>query len=233
MASGIYRIINRLNEKSYIGSSQNISRRWYLHRAALRRNRHHSVYLQRAWNKYGEAAFEFELIRLADPSQLLIEEEKAIVEFQPEYNVGGVSGGDLISRHPHREAICQKISLAIKKRYASMSADERDKLALRKSRNPNWRGGRTFCKCGARKPGSAASCQKCRDMTSSGNPFYGKTHSAESKRKMSEALKGKRPANARRVVIDSVSYSTQSEAARLLGVSEGTISRWVKRQSVP
>lgn len=51
----------------YLGASSNIPRRWNSHRNALRRNRHRNVHLQRAWNKYGEAAFEFKTVWLCEP----------------------------------------------------------------------------------------------------------------------------------------------------------------------
>src|ERR1035437_397640 len=52
--SGIYKIINKIDGKYYIGSSDHIKRRWYSHRTELRKNRHGNQYLQRARNKYGE-----------------------------------------------------------------------------------------------------------------------------------------------------------------------------------
>lgn len=77
--SGIYKITNNVNGKFYIGSSQNISRRWYDHKRELRIQKHHNKYLQRAWNKYGEENFSFEIVEeckveeLSDREQLYIE----------------------------------------------------------------------------------------------------------------------------------------------------------------
>lgn len=61
---GVYKIINKINGKVYIGSSKDISKRWCRHKADLRRNIHHSLHLQRAWNKYGEENFIFEIIEV-------------------------------------------------------------------------------------------------------------------------------------------------------------------------
>ncbi len=55
---GIYKIINKVNGKYYVGSSTNIENRWKGHKKELRRGvstRH----LQNAWNKYGEDNFIF------------------------------------------------------------------------------------------------------------------------------------------------------------------------------
>lgn len=54
MKSGIYMIINNINEKKYIGSAKNIDKRWYEHRYTLNKNCHDNSLLQNAWNKYGK-----------------------------------------------------------------------------------------------------------------------------------------------------------------------------------
>ena len=59
---GIYKIINIINNKIYIGQSVDIKRRWNDHKSELRRNSHHNIYLQQSWNKYGEENFKFEVI---------------------------------------------------------------------------------------------------------------------------------------------------------------------------
>ena len=57
--SGIYKIVNKINGKYYVGSSKDvINYRWIHHKRALRSNRHKNDYLQNAWNKYGEDNFE-------------------------------------------------------------------------------------------------------------------------------------------------------------------------------
>jgi group I intron endonuclease len=58
----IYRILNKINGKFYIGSTYSIDRRFKEHQRDLNKGKHHSIYLQRAWNKYGEPMFEFEVL---------------------------------------------------------------------------------------------------------------------------------------------------------------------------
>lgn len=58
----IYMIINVLNGKFYIGSTNNYINRFYAHKNELRKGTHHSKHLQKAWDKYGEEAFEFVVI---------------------------------------------------------------------------------------------------------------------------------------------------------------------------
>lgn len=60
--SGIYRITCLPTSKIYIGSSIDVYKRICTHKFQLRRNKHPNQYLQRAWNKYLEDSFKFELI---------------------------------------------------------------------------------------------------------------------------------------------------------------------------
>jgi GIY-YIG catalytic domain/NUMOD3 motif len=57
---GVYQINGP--DRVYIGSSDDIPRRWKTHLSQLRGGRHHNYRLQEAWNLHGEAAFTFEII---------------------------------------------------------------------------------------------------------------------------------------------------------------------------
>lgn len=59
---GVYKITCLSNDKIYIGSSRNISRRFCHHKNSLRKEKHHNHYLQEDWNKYGEENFKFEIL---------------------------------------------------------------------------------------------------------------------------------------------------------------------------
>ena len=64
---GVYKITNMINDKFYIGSSNNIKKRWSQHKAALNEGSHGNPYLQNAWNKHGGANFKFEIIEECAP----------------------------------------------------------------------------------------------------------------------------------------------------------------------
>ena len=86
--SGVYQIVNELNGHRYIGSSKNIQHRILTHRSSLRRNNHHSIYLQNAFNKYGEDKFYIQILEKCENvrSTILFLEQKYL-DLNPEYNI--------------------------------------------------------------------------------------------------------------------------------------------------
>lgn len=72
---GIYKIINKLNGKFYIGSSVDIKGRFYNHKSQLDRNIHNNKYLQNSWNKHGGINFEFFIIKECNCENLISEEQ--------------------------------------------------------------------------------------------------------------------------------------------------------------
>lgn len=74
--TGVYKIINIVNNKFYIGStSESFIKRWSHHINALRRNTHKNIHLQNAFNKYGEKSFKFEIIETCSKDLCLIREQ--------------------------------------------------------------------------------------------------------------------------------------------------------------
>ena len=78
MIGGIYKIQNVVNGKCYIGSAKSFRTRFRKHKNVLVKNAHHSIKLQRAWNKHGEDAFIFQPIIFCEPKNLLFYEQQAI-----------------------------------------------------------------------------------------------------------------------------------------------------------
>ena len=74
--SGIYKIINKSNDKYYVGSSNNVSRRWWKHRTQLNSNQHANKHLQSSWNKYGKNNFNFVIVESVSKEKLITTEQK-------------------------------------------------------------------------------------------------------------------------------------------------------------
>lgn len=79
--SGIYKLT--INNKFYISSAKNIGIRLSKHLLDLERNLHHSIYLQRAWNKYQN--INIEIIEICDN---IIEREQYYIDtLRPHFNL--------------------------------------------------------------------------------------------------------------------------------------------------
>lgn len=76
--SGVYSIRCVPTGKVYVGSAVDFARRWRTHKQHLRNGTHHSQHLQRAWNKYGEPRFSFEILETAPKEDLIPLEQKYI-----------------------------------------------------------------------------------------------------------------------------------------------------------
>jgi len=94
--SAIYSIVNTVNGKMYIGSAVNLRNRRRIHISQLRNNKHHSVLLQRAFDKYKEENFSFELIEYVTDKNNLIKREQVWIDFfKPEYNICKIANSKL------------------------------------------------------------------------------------------------------------------------------------------
>lgn len=112
---GIYIIKNKESGAYYIGSSKNISHRWWKHKRRLNKNIHCNQYLQNSWNKYGEKSFEFIVVEETDLQHLIEREQwwldKAKSTSGILFNLTFIAGGgDTLTNHPNRKAIIEKMS---------------------------------------------------------------------------------------------------------------------------
>lgn len=75
MKSGIYRILNKINGRIYVGSSVVLEKRKSCHWSKLKSGKHDNKYLQSDWRKCGEEAFFYEILEYVE-EHLLIEREQ-------------------------------------------------------------------------------------------------------------------------------------------------------------
>lgn len=159
--SGVYEIKNVVNGHRYIGSSIDVYRRWRSHASYLNRNASECRKLQRAWNKYGEDNFAFQVISFCEPEETLALEQKALDELKPEYNLA-------------RSTTAPTLGM-------TYSEETRRKMSRSQSGKKNPMYG---------KSPSEETRQKLSDAhRGKNNSFYGKTHSEETRRRLSEIAK--------------------------------------------
>lgn len=231
---GIYKIENTKNGKFYIGSTVNFHKRKLSHFRQLRKNIHHSIYLQRAFNKYGEDVFKFTIIEECENTLEREQEFLNKLDYSKSYNVSrSASGGDLCSHHPNSVQIKEKARMNLRK--APLRSPPKKEL------NGRWKGGCSVSKCSSCSieiKGYAKMCSECyfksRDISKDKNPFYGKKHSKESRKKISISHLGKYNGNQEKIVlVDGNEYKSLSETARVFGVVPATILNRIKSKNYP
>lgn len=184
----LYQIKNIKNSKFYVGRTFNIDKRWNNHRNLLRKNQHHCLHLQRAWNKYGEENFVFNVIEVfnnhSKEENLYLVKEKEQEYLDKYFSTGliynssvssetGVTFGENhfnFGKHPSEwmgEGYFQginklKLMTGSKNHFYGKKHSKKTIEVLRK---------------------------KCA-MFGKNNPFYGKKHTQESLKKMKIAKNG-------------------------------------------
>ena len=92
---GIYKIQSILKpDKFYIGSAQNLHRRWIIHLNFLKHNTHRNRKLQNHYNKYGEIDLQFSIICVCDKNDLLKKEQYFINLYKPYFNICLIAGSE-------------------------------------------------------------------------------------------------------------------------------------------
>ena len=165
----IYQIKNSKTGKCYIGQTTDFKRRKREHLNELRKHKHSNLYLQNAFDKYGEGSFEFTILEECEKEQANDREIFWLNNFggfesSNNYNLCQAGGAKGISEET-REKLRSRI----------MSEETRRKISeSRKGIKLNLTDER-------RRQISESNRQR----------FTGKKHTEESKRKMSETLKAR------------------------------------------
>lgn len=95
----IYRILNKINNKVYIGSTIDSERREIEHFSQLESGVHINIHLQRAYSKYGKDAFMFDVIESDLQDGELIKKEQHYINL---FNSSNESFGYNISKYANR-----------------------------------------------------------------------------------------------------------------------------------
>lgn len=255
--SGTYFLRNKINDKFYVGHSINIYKRWNSHKSLLRKGTHHSQYLQRAWNKYGEDNFEFIIFMVCELEESIKWEQYFLDNYCDKlYNSSknAKDGGDLISYNENKEEIINRRKETCKRSLDNLNDEERKlKYGLPKEKNgmygkhhteetkkiiseklkgltPPIKGKKyeEYMSEDKAKELKRGLSERAKLKTGENNPFFGKHHTEETKEKLKKANFGKKPVNMRKVKIEGNIYESITEASIQLNVCKATIIYRIK-----
>lgn len=162
---GIYCIENIIDGKKYIGQAKGIKARWMHHKSELRNNSHHNNYLQNAWNKYGENNFIFNILEQCDCSKL-DERECYYIDM---YNTTNRAFGYNLKTGGQNGGCCWADDARTRhsQKFIGHAVSEESRRKISKNHA---------------------------DISGANNPMYGKTHTQETKNKISTINKGRKSA---------------------------------------
>lgn len=241
----VYEITTNIDDRRYIGSTKNPDKRFKRHKKHLENNSHHSVYFQRFYTKHKEnITLSFNILDRLDTEAECRQAEQTYLDkhYNSLLNTSKfASGGDLLSYHPRRQEIIKKMRRSLKEGFAS---GKRQSVRLYGSKNPNFKNkgfiiSVSFCPACKKeretyKKDEDGLCRSCLAKTRVGskNPFYGKTHTKQSKAAMSKTRRKKytqnvedgiHPSTSIPVFAYGVLYASLTLASRSLGITAGAL----------
>nr|YP_005351207.1 orf597 [Peltigera membranacea]AEK48322.1 orf597 [Peltigera membranacea] len=131
--SGVYRWTYKINGNIYIGSSSNLSVRFYTYYSLgslVKSNRP----IDRALLRYGFSGFTLEILEYCDTNLLLTREQYYLDGLKPEYNIAQIAGSTLGYKHtPETIAKMRDFVLSDEVRYIKALSTKNATAAKRKS----------------------------------------------------------------------------------------------------
>jgi group I intron endonuclease len=218
MNQGIYKIINVVNNKFYVGSAVNLRKRKSRHFSELRTGKHKNRHLLAAWNKYGEQAFVFVVVEEVEERERLLEAEnrwlKEHVGKEYCYNIGtdatapalGMTG-ELSPTWGYRHTDSARAQIGVHSKGRAHTPESREKI-------------RQFL---IGKPKSAEVRAKISaTLSGAGNPNYGKPRPDEFKAKVSKAVEAISPDG------EVAAFPSIVALRKTFGLAPPTVNRAVK-----
>lgn len=183
----IYKITNKINGKIYIGQTvQAVEKRFISHVSAAKSKYTRNKYaIHHAISKYGEDAFDVEVLG-EYPEELLDEMESFFIREYNSLKPNGYNltdGGCGTRGYKHTEETRAFLTQNLHKRWREMTDEEYAEAC--KKRSEVLKG----------VPKSAEHRRKLSEVakrrTGEKNPFYGRKHTEETKRRIAEKAKGR------------------------------------------
>lgn len=206
--TGVYCILNTANGKRYVGSAaRSFDHRFERHCRPLNNGTHHSSALQRAWNKYGAAAFEFRIVEVTAPEHAVAQEQVFINYWKTAdkthgYNMSPTAGSIFGLKY---------------------SAEAREKMsAANRRRGPV--SDKTRAKMSSAKKGRAHTAKSRQNMAAA---QVGRVHSEATRKKMSLSRKSAMNSDLRAKIVEANKARVWGDVSR----KKQSLAQSLRRQS--
>lgn len=93
--SGVYMWVNSISGKKYVGSSNNLQRRFSAYYSVAYLTKYSNIIIHRALLKYGYSSFSLHILEYCDPKIVIQREEYYMDTLKPEYNILQTAGSSL------------------------------------------------------------------------------------------------------------------------------------------
>ena len=96
--TGVYRWTNLINSKTYIGSANDLTIRFWVY-FSIKGLNSSSMIIYKAILKYGYANFKLEILEYCNPNDVLLREQYYLNLLKPEYNILKIAGSSFGYKH--------------------------------------------------------------------------------------------------------------------------------------
>lgn len=216
---GIYRIRNVVSGRFYVGSSEDIYRRFEAHRRKLRRGDHTNVGLQASWTKHGEDVFKFDILQRVPMEELRAVERNMLIPLLSHPLCCNMHDETYVfprTGRTHSEESKAKISAKVQAALAEgrggkfiPSEETRAKMSEALKGNQNAMG----------HVRTEEHRRKLSDANKGNQNFLGRTHSEASRQKMGRAVVVVEPSGVEH------RYATITELRTALDMTSPTVHR--------
>lgn len=227
--------------KKYIGHTSNFDKRLKAHLRLLSKRKHPNVILQKAYDYGYEYDHKPDILYFPNKHLAHESEQQMIEDHLDDTSFVNIElRGNTYSKNPNKEDIRIKLVRILQEFRESLSEEERETIYV-KLGDRNGMFGKThteearkimsektkerYLLYGVPNLGKKASSETKAKLSKIAslrlgdkNPFFNKSHSDESKRKISESNIGKLPPNMRKVSVLGTEYISLTEAGRQLGI---------------